>query len=274
MTAEKDIDPDESPWHLLAYELREHRKTAGMTQAQLATRAHSSESHVGSVETVHRRPQLDTIRAYDNVLNARGRLLRLYRMARRATQGLPAWFAGYTKAEEAASRIRTYEPQVVPGLLQVEGYARELFRQVRTPPDEIDDLAATRLLRQEIFTRSKPPDYWAVLDEAALQRLAFVPSPVAVEQLTHLLKVSELANVTVEVLPVDCGLHACMNGGFVLLTVPERGEVAYEEGVGEGRLIADDQAVDKIERRYDLLRAETLSPRRSAQYMRDVLENL
>lgn len=274
MTAEKEIDPDASLWHLLASEVRKRRKANGWSQAQLAAEAHSSESHVGSIETVARKPMVDTIQAYDQALGADGSLVSIYLAARRASAGKPLWWEGYIHARELATRIRTFETQTIPGMLQTEGYIRELFRQVGKLPHEVDAQVADRLDRQKVLTKANPPHTWAVNDEAALIRLCFLPREVVIEQLEHLLTMGELPNITIQILPVDCGLHACMGGPIVLMSVPGRGEIAYCEAMREGSIVSDDQAVVDVECRFDRMRGEALTPRRSAQFLRDLLEKL
>lgn len=275
MTAEKELDPDASPWHLLAFELREARKARGWTQARLAHEAHSSETHVGAVETLVRKPKLDMIVAYDNALGANGRLVRLFKAAQKASLGKPSWWESFTKAERRAARIRTYEPQAIPGLLQHEDYVRELFELQRISQLEVDDQVVQRLERQSVLTADRPPDYWAVLDEVALKRLCHLPRHIASAQLECLARAVDLPHVTLQVLTVECGLHACMTGGFVLLSLDGRGEVCYEETAsGMGHIITDEHAVRRVEGRYDLVRSEALSPRQSAQFIRSTWEKL
>src|ERR1044071_9424944 len=86
---------------------------------------------------------------------------------------LPDWFSSYLDMEGAASMIRTYEVQVMPGLLQNEEYARSVMMlgYGHTPLKEIDKRIEVRMKRQEILDRNeKPPELWAVIDEAALHR--------------------------------------------------------------------------------------------------------
>lgn len=274
MTAQREVDPDQSLWKLLAYQVRERRQAKGWTQAKLAAEAHSSESHVGSIETGFRRPTEDVVRALDTALGANGSLLHLYRAARRLSEGKPAWLDSYTQAEKLASRIRTFEPQAIPGLLQTEAYARAMIRQICTRLDDIEDDLADRLERQEILQERTLRSYTAIIDEAALRRLSHMPREVAREQLEHLLYLIEQPTIVLLVLPFECGLHACMNGPMILLTIPGRGEIAWVEDMNDGHLITDEDSVLEMERRYDLVRAEALSARQSTQFLRDLLESL
>src|ERR1700678_1575184 len=82
---------------------------------------------------------------------------------------LPHWVEPYFGLEAAASFIREYELQFVPGLLQLEDYARAVIRLGILPPEEeIVRRAEARISRQQILRRQEPPTVWAVLDEGAL----------------------------------------------------------------------------------------------------------
>ncbi|WP_436788545.1 Scr1 family TA system antitoxin-like transcriptional regulator [Yinghuangia sp. YIM S10712] len=238
MTAEKDVDPTDSLWALLAFHVRRLRKERGWTQEKLAEEAHSTSSTVGAVETLERKPKPDLAAAIDKALGAGGMLIDLAHHARILSAGMPRWFETLTKAERDAARIRTFEPQAIPGLLQCEEYARAQFAALRDG-EELETRVAARMARQEVLSGDKPLKLWAILDEAVLLRVAATPG-VARPQLTHLLKMAERPNIVIEVLPLGCGIHACMDGGFVLLTMRNRSEAAYIEAMGEGHLISQD----------------------------------
>ncbi|ALM39634.1 hypothetical protein SFR_3019 [Streptomyces sp. FR-008] len=80
----------------------------------------------------------------------------------------PSWFLPFIELEREASTMRVFESQIVPGLLQTEEYAKAMLSAVR--PDNLDDLVAARMSRQEVFERELPPRMWFVLDEQALHR--------------------------------------------------------------------------------------------------------
>lgn len=168
---------------------------------------------------------------------------------------------------------RTYQTHLIPGLLQTEGYARAAFSQLKLTRSRIDDLVTSRLQRQEILARANPPRFWAVIDEAAVSRLMLTPK-IATEQVEHILHMLELPHVVVEVLPMACGLHAGMDGPFVLLDIPNRGVVGYMDTIGDGVLVTEEDRVAEMERRIDLVRAKTLSASQSAQLLRHLLESI
>jgi transcriptional regulator with XRE-family HTH domain len=145
---------------------------------------------------------------------------------------LPSWFEVYIGLEEAASRIRSYEVQFVPGLLQTEDYARAvtLLGHPDAPGHEVERRVGLRMRRQSLLTNDDPPLFWAVVDEAALRR-PLGGRPAMRRQLQRLLEVVELPNVTLQVVPFDLGGHAAAGGPFSILRFaePDLPDVVYLE---------------------------------------------
>ncbi|WP_436776107.1 helix-turn-helix domain-containing protein [Yinghuangia sp. YIM S09857] len=273
MPAAKELDPEASMWALFGAHLRFYRQRAELTQARLGTELHATGSFVGQIETAERRPHEEFVAQLDERLDAKGLLIATAVHAAKLTDDQPGWFDTFANAEAASRRIRTFQPQVIPGLLQCEEYMRTLLSRARVPHGTIDKWVARRLARKSVLTKEDAPEYWAVVDEAALLRLC-TNQAVAKVQVTHLLDVIALNNVILEMVPMEAGLHACMDGAFVLLTVPGKGECTYAEGTFEGRMSSDQLGVAEVQRRYDLLRADTLSPERTRQHLRDLLEGM
>lgn len=156
---------------------------------------------------------------------------------------IPEWFELYVGLEAGASRLRKYEPLLIPGLVQTKAYATQVY-QVGRPDmtaEEIDRGVAVRLGRQALLTRTTPraPQVDIMLDEAVLRR------GVDAEQLHHIVTVSRQPNVSVRVLPFGMGLHrACMaNGAFTILDFDGNKEpsVVYSDGL-TGALYLDKPA--------------------------------
>jgi transcriptional regulator with XRE-family HTH domain len=135
---------------------------------------------------------------------------------------LPKWFELYIGLEKAASIIRTYEVQFVHGLLQTEDYARAviLIANANASSDEIGRRVSLRMKRQQMLTQPDAPELWAVLDEAALRRPPGGPK-VMRGQVEHLLQITDLPNVTLQIVPFDTGPHAAAGGPFTILRFPE-----------------------------------------------------
>ncbi len=131
---------------------------------------------------------------------------------------LPQWFRAYVDLESAAALIRTYEGQLVPGLLQTEDYTRAVLQgaHLDEPEEEVERRVALRMARQALLTRADGPRLWAVVDEAALRR-PVGGREVMRAQLERLVEATKLPNVTLQVLPFGAGAHPAMVGAFSVL---------------------------------------------------------
>jgi uncharacterized protein DUF5753 len=128
----------------------------------------------------------------------------------------------YLRLEQEASYIRTFQVQFVPGLLQSEDYARRVILAGHGAESafEVDRRVRLRMNRKKMLVEPGAPQFWAVIDEAALRR-PFGGAQVMRDQLEHILEMSELPNVTVQVLPFSAGSHAAAGGPFTLLRFAE-----------------------------------------------------
>jgi Domain of unknown function (DUF5753)/Helix-turn-helix domain len=134
---------------------------------------------------------------------------------------LPQWFRAYVDLEQAATLIRTFEAQFVPGLLQTEAYARAVMGgALEESAEDIQRRVDLRVARQALLTSKDAPRLWAVIDEAALRRPVGGPE-VMREQFDHLIECSRLNNVTLQVLPYGAGAHPAMVGAFSILRFAE-----------------------------------------------------
>jgi hypothetical protein len=131
---------------------------------------------------------------------------------------LPQWFRAYVDLESAASLIRTYEGQLVPGLLQTEDYMRAVIAEalLNDAPEEAERRVALRLQRQRLLERAAGPRLWVVVDEAALRRTVG-SAEVMRAQLERLVEAAKLPNVTLQVLAFSAGAHPAMVSAFSLL---------------------------------------------------------
>ena len=135
---------------------------------------------------------------------------------------LPSWFQSYLGLEAAATLIRTYEIQFVPGLLQTADYARAVILLGHAGADaaEIDRRIELRRQRQQILTRPDPPQLWVVIDEAVLRR-PIGGVEVMKAQIEQLIEASRMPNVRMQIIPFLAGGHAAAGGPFAILRFPE-----------------------------------------------------
>lgn len=136
----------------------------------------------------------------------------------------PGTLSEYIALEDAASRMRTWELSLIPGLFQTAEYARSLAVSegvgVWEDPDEIERLVEIRMRRQERLRDARPLEVYAIIWEAALRQLVGGPD-IMRAQLEHLLKVAELPNVRLQVLPFRAGGHPCVTGPFTIISFAE-----------------------------------------------------
>jgi transcriptional regulator with XRE-family HTH domain len=145
---------------------------------------------------------------------------------------LPGWFEFYIGLEAAASRIRIYEMQFVPGLLQTPEYARAVIRggHPAASDEEIARRVSLRMKRQQILSRPGGPKLWAVVDETALRRRLGGPG-VMEAQLDRLIGLAAEPNIALQVVTLQGGYHAAAAGSFSILrfAAPELPDVVYLE---------------------------------------------
>ncbi|MEU8384607.1 helix-turn-helix transcriptional regulator [Streptosporangium sp. NPDC048865] len=190
---------------------------------------------------------------------------------------LPDWFQVYVGLEEAASIVRTYEVQFIPGLLQSPEYARAVIMLVHgsASADEVDRRVALRMARQERLTRPDAPTLWAVMDEAVLRRPIGGPH-VLRAQIDHLLDVVELPNVRLQIMPFERGGHAAAGGPFSILRFPERDlpDVVYLEQLTSALYVDKLEETDHYMQVMDRLCIQAYSVSESGQFLRDLREEL
>jgi transcriptional regulator with XRE-family HTH domain len=145
---------------------------------------------------------------------------------------VPPWFRAYVDLEAAATLIRAYEGQLVPGLLQTADYARATIAGMLLPqaPDEVERRVTLKLARQQILEDPDGPRLWAVVDEAALRR-PVGGTQVMRGQLERLIDATRLANVVLQVLRLSVAVHPAMTGAFSILRFADQElpDVVYVE---------------------------------------------
>ena len=244
---------------VLGGHLRRLREEAGMTTERAAASIRGSHSKISRMEHgrvgFKDRDVSDLLTLYGVTDTAeRDSLLALAREA--GNPGwwhdfgdlLPHWFEPYISLEAAASVIRNYEVQFVPGLLQSPAYAREVI-QLGYPSisqDELNRRVELRMGRKRLLTRPSPPRLWAALDEAVLRR-PMGDTSVMREQVEHLLEMTDNPNVTLQIVPFNVGGHSAAGGPFSILRFaePELSDVVYLEQLTSALYIDKPAEVDR-----------------------------
>jgi DNA-binding XRE family transcriptional regulator len=236
-----------SPQAIWGRELRHYRQRASLTQAQLADKIHFSESLISGVETGQLPASPEFAQCCDTTLDTDGALQRL--LDWRRAQAFPSWFGKWRDKEQVATTLRSYEPLLIPGLLQTKAYAHVLLRG-----DE--SAVAARLHRQLILTREdpQPPILRCVIDEAVLHR-PIGPPEVMREQFDHLISIVG-PRLSVQVVPH--GMHSGLMGGFAIATLEGGIDVLYAETAVRGLTTNDQDDVTAAIERFEAIRTEAL----------------
>ena len=189
---------------------------------------------------------------------------------------LPHWVEPYFGLEAAASFIRNYELQFVPGLLQTEGYALSLIRLGNAPTEEdVLRRAEARMSRQDILSRETPPRVWAVVDEGALRR-PIGGAKVMREQLKHLIDMCDHPAVTLQVLPFQVASHPALGGPFTILrfSEPDLRDVVYIEQLTSALYLDKPAEVDSYLEVMEQLCLQAEPAARTPQILKDALNGL
>ncbi|MEV3870015.1 DUF5753 domain-containing protein [Streptomyces sp. NPDC049906] len=270
MTVEK-VEPDPTT-SLLAFfgaEVLRLRTERGMSQATLAAKALATQAMISYVERAKRVPSRELAEGLDHALRTGGHFVRLYPLVIR--YAYPSWFLPYMELEREAVSFRSFEGQLVHGLLQTEGYARAVLTSAR--PDNLEDLVAARMSRQHVFERNLPPRAWFVVDEYVLIRHVG-GQEVMRGQLEKLLRAGESLRTVIQVIPRDTVVHPGLSGSFALLGFDEGADILYSDGFSQGWAATDPAEVASAAHAYDLLRAVALPPDESADLIGRHLKGL
>ncbi|MBB6174068.1 transcriptional regulator with XRE-family HTH domain [Nocardiopsis mwathae] len=269
----------------LARELRSAREAAQLTMDQVAEQLDWSKGKVHNIETgrwtrgnlTDLRALLDTYGVNDPA--KREALEQLMRDAKK-----PGWWSKYNDAfgsalpafEDEASELFSYEPSLVPGLLQSPEYITELMRNSPLlTAEEAQRKCEARQRRQKVLTRSSPLVARFVVEEAALQRLVNLPE-VFRPQVEHLIAMGEDDGnrVTIQVMPLRSGLHAVLGPSFVILDFHDELDlsIVYTESVARGAYLEEKAEVSMYRALFARACEQALRPDESIALLKDLLK--
>jgi transcriptional regulator with XRE-family HTH domain len=187
------------------------------------------------------------------------------------------WFREYGPLEDQASTLSVFENTLIPGLLQTEDYARALFRVGRSAASQsnIDRGVQFRIERQAILKRENPPTYIAVLDEAALRRRVGTVDTMRA-QLQYLVTSSELAHVTIQVVPFFSGAYIGQDGTFTILsfTKPSNPDVVYVQSSAGNLYLEKPEEIQRQINTFSLIRKVALNKQESIKFIHAVITDL
>jgi transcriptional regulator with XRE-family HTH domain len=273
---------------LVGARLRRLRTEMGLTREEAAEAIRASEWKIHRLENgqvgFKDRDIVDLLRLYE--VTDPEEVAEFVTLAREAnTPGwwrhygdlLPSWFRTYVDLEAAATLIRTYEGQFVPGLLQTDDYMRAVVHgaHLEDSGEEMGRRVRLRMARQTLLTREQPPRLWAVVDEAALRR-PVGGREVMRGQVERLLEASKLPNVTLQVLPFAAGAHPAMVGSFSILRFgdQELPDVVYLEHLTSASYLSKTEEVDRYLHVMESICVRAAAPDRTAELLGKILDEL
>jgi transcriptional regulator with XRE-family HTH domain len=269
----------------LALELRRLREAARLTCEEVADQMECSASKISRVETgrvsVSPRDVRDMLAIYGVPVDQREALVQLARESRQKgwwhnyADSVQPHYATYLGLESAASEIRIFRVNHIPGLLQTEDYARTLIGQTAGRSFSEDDRRFAILAERQREARTNAPKVWVVLDEAALRRHVGGPE-IMRAQLEHLRDLTAGPRIFLQIVPFGGATQACMDSPFTILGFPDQADpnvvcLRYPTGV----LWVEDLAeVDRYRVFFHHLQAAALSFDDSLSLMTSVLKDL
>jgi transcriptional regulator with XRE-family HTH domain len=268
----------------LGAELRRLRLASGLKSTEVAERLMVSQPKISHLENGNRAISPRDVRDLCTIYGVTDQQVidSLIQMAKES--GQPGWWQAYgdipqsvyIALETDAAVLHTYEPMMIPALLQTPAYAHAVIRE--TIPLPTAEQAARRLrvrLRRQhrIYDLTRPLRLWIVLDESALRRVVGSPD-VMREQLEHLNALGTEPHITVQVLPHTVGAHPGLSGQFSVLTFAENpGGVVYLERFSSDLYLEKPSDVRHYSVMYEHLQALALSPDSSRGFITDVTKS-
>ncbi|MGM1059808.1 helix-turn-helix domain-containing protein [Saccharothrix sp. Mg75] len=274
-------DPSALRW-LVGVELAHYRKLSGVTLARAAAAAGITRAKVGHMETGRYQQFPDDVAKLVEVYGAdRKDVDRLAALAGSSTGRswwapwshlVPDWFKTFVGLEGLATAEFCFEPMVLPGLLQTEDYAQAITEATGfVRRDHNERFASFRMARARRLTEDRPLALHAVIGEAAL-RLDVGTPEVRRAQYRHLVDMSGLDNVTIQLIRPEDGPHAATSGSFFVLDFAQAQSVVYAERLDGAVYVQDQDDVRSYKMAVDNLRSTALSAQQSLTLIRSLVD--
>ncbi|EGX61487.1 DNA-binding protein [Streptomyces zinciresistens K42] len=273
---------------LVGVQLAGIREDAGLSQEQAARDVGFSPAKLSRIEAGKgRRPPVEAdvralLKRYGTADYEASVLLQLLKRAgepgwwqRYDKRLMPEWFDRLVGLQEAATAIRTYELQHVPGLLQTEDYTRAVVQRglPTAPAREVERRVELRMHRRRLLDRAEAPRLWAVVDESVLLRVLGSPA-VMHAQLEHLVEMAQTPHVTVQVVPLDAtnASAPAMPITYLRFGGADLPDIVYLEHIKSAAFLEDVDETEEYRLALDRLGDEALDPRQSIRRLRETMK--
>ncbi|SER43592.1 Helix-turn-helix domain-containing protein [Streptomyces sp. yr375] len=249
------------------------REAADIPTAEFANIMGYGENMIRKMERGTRIPRPEFLDKADHVLKAQGHLRAFMEDMRKARY--PKKVPELTQMEERAVEMLLYSSHNIHGLLQTPEYSRTLFemRQPAHPEQVVKRETAARMARQAVFKRDPAPTISFVQEQVTLER-PYGGKMVLRRQLEHLLEVTKLRSVTLQVMPTDLEEHAGTAGRIQVLKFADGTAIGRSAGAFNGRPVSSPRDLRILELRYGMIRAQALTPRESQAFIEQALGRL
>lgn len=266
----------------LSAALKQARVDAGVGQRELARQLGIKHPTLSYWEKGSRIPDVADVAAILAKLNITGdeknRILDLARHASEPnwlTAGVPGvspGLAGVLDCERTATGITDWSPLVLPGLLHTSDYARALL-SAGLPTYEAEPRVMMRMARRDVLTRSRPANLHALVHERVLDEVIGSPA-IQADQLRHVLTMSELPNVTVQVVRSGQGWHPGMAGPFILFDFADSPSIVHIEHHRSSAFLYDEKDVEDYRTAAEIIRGVAMSPDDSTKLVAGMITKL
>lgn len=272
-------------WRRLRIELRRLREAKGDTQQQVADAMEWSLSKLIRIETGRIRISTNDLKVltgyYGLPDERREELLTLSRDSRRQAWWEPyrdyilPEYASFVACESDASEIRSFEPNIIPGLLQTRAYTDAVFANFGLSGERAAKQAELRMERQRLFDKADAPAVWFVIDESAIRRQVGGPDLMR-DQLRHVRDMAARPGVEIRIAPFSMGLYPWHREGYAVLRFADDSPMILYTSSASGQMLTSDVRDDRPQlhlEAFDALRTR-LSGEESAKIVDDALGRL
>jgi transcriptional regulator with XRE-family HTH domain len=264
----------------LARQLRDLRKSAGLSVEDVARQVQLSPSRISGIETVSPAASSQEVSSLGGLYRVDGQqLIQLLELTREAAD--KGWWEEYEDLgigrliglEVEASQISSYEQSVIPWMLQTEEYARAVIKGILPGITDrvLNQRVEARLKRQELLTRDPHPNFWSLVDESALRR-SVGGNQVMRDQLRKILEVvATVPSITLQIVPLSLDAHPGLDNTFTLLEFESsQPAMVYVENLVGALYLDRPFDVDKYRDALKYLQARALDPDSSGQLVKDL----
>lgn len=271
---------------LLGQHLRQLREDAQLTLKDIAEYIQRDASTVSRFEAGVLPARVPEVLAYLDLcgIDDPKRREALKRLSQDAFQ--KGWWDGYADEvagslvdriwlESRARRIQTFQPIVIPGLLQTRDYAQTVIQAAdpEATPDEVTRWVEVRMARQHLLDQAEPVHLTAIIDEAALRRRVG-GSELMRAQLDHLVTRGRRPNIDLLVLAARAGAHASPDGAFETLQMPEPYPDFGLIHTPAGEICVEAATVERILTMYDRLRDMAIAGEEALTFIEGIAEEM